>query len=266
MLRGGVGAAASHRSAGVLWNFDGVSGFPVDVIVAFGSSYNRAPAIRSRSLEPSDVVRLGGLTVTSRARTLCDLGRFEADAVVEQAVESALRSRDRRQPDQWDAELLADLERRVALHPRVRGTSTLRRVLAGRGSRGRPTGSFAETVAVQALVRAGIPVICQPTVTITRRGTYFPDIAVPDRGLLIEIDGRAGHEGELARERDLPRQNQLLRGFALMRFTGAYALHDTNSMVAEVAELVAGLPRRSTHWESGSTRVERTAVGWTVTS
>ena len=264
IIRGGPGSAASHRAAAVLWKMDGVTGFPLDVTVGFDSGFKRPPAIRSRTLTSADVTWVGGVAVTNKARTLCDLGRFESDRVVEQALESVLRGPDRRRPFEWNEELLAELHRRVSTDTRSRGIATLRRVLVRRADRNRPTGSFAETVAVQALALAGIAVICQPTLAITRTATFFPDIAVPSRGLLIEIDGRAGHEGEDARARDLPRQNLFLRGFDLMRFTARAALADAAGLAEQVRHRVRELPARGDSWEVNATKVSRTAEGWIV--
>ncbi len=106
---------ASHRTAGWIWQLDGLGRRPpneVEVLVAFENkrTSDGAHVRRSRTLLPTHVAKRGGIPRTNLARTLLDLSEvLEADAL-EQAFDSALRL----QPDlrSWLKRMLRPLPRR----------------------------------------------------------------------------------------------------------------------------------------------------------
>ena len=289
LVRGGNGSAVSHRAAAIVHGFDGwteptalqngraVSDWlrerPEDITVPFRSTFRVPPAIRTRSLPPQDVVDVGRLSVTSKARTLADLGRFLSVDDVELAMESSLRI-DPRRPDEWDELLLADLERRVADLPGGRtGLAVLRAVLARRPPGVRPTGSPAETRAIQALRPVGLDWLTRQAMIrfIDRRGTIlrtaFPDLSDLERAFLVEIDGALAHGTAAALDRDLRRQNDLTDMFTVARWSASRVLGHPHAFAQEVAAKRARLEPvfvGAGPWTVRGRTVVRTAAGLDV--
>ncbi len=202
-----------------------------------------AKVTRSRTLTPSDVVQLDGLSVTSRSRTVVDLAALVPGHELERIVESALRGPDHRRPDQWRTEVLDELRQRVAGTHHQPGLSQLAACLRLRPEGCRPTGSIAETAMVQLFRASGVGnVIRQPKIVVLQadgeRLSFFPDLLLPERRLVIEIDG--GDHLDRARHRaDLARQNELLAGFRVLRFTAVDALAGDQRLVAKVLKVKA---------------------------
>ena len=269
LLRGGPDSAISHRAAARLHGFDGFdeSTFE-DLLVPMSSSFRRPPAMRSATLESTDVTTMLGLTVTNKVRTLLDLGRFAAADELELALESALRSKPTT-PHEWDRKLLAELTGRAAPgagnHP---GRSVLRTVLARRPAGARATGSFAETKAIQALRGAGLgELVRQPSIRfVTARGsvlrTLYPDFGDFATGMLIEIDGATAHGTGDALRRDLRRQNELTDAFDVVRYAAVDVLSNPSGIshhaVARLTRLARPGHRREDAGESWSRN------GWIV--
>lgn len=264
LLRGGPGSAISHRAAARL---HGLEGFTEgerfeDVTIPAAAGWKSPPAIRSRTLTPSDVVVVGGRPVTSLARTLADVGRFVTPDVHEFALHHALRGSDRRRPDIWNTDLLQDLALRADQRNSY-GTSVLRASLDRYGV-GRPSGSFTETILHQQLRAANITLIRQPTVVVTtKRGrhvaTYFPDGGEFELGLLVEVDGRIGHEGDQKVDRDDRRQNELMVGFHIHRIHARRLFTEPDRVVDELWRVRSLLSHRSSPW----TGPRGVTVDWT---
>lgn len=276
MAHGGPGSALSHRCAAYLHRFDGYLGLPIaerseDLSVRRSSAFRTSPAIRVRRLDPTEVVAIGGFAVTSVSRTLADLGRFIAPDELELALESALRL-DPSRPDEWREPLLAELLTLVGTGGRGRtGLAALRTVLTRRPVGARPTGSPAETRAVQALRHVQLGnLVRQPTIRLlTSRGAIIrrshPDVADLDRLFLIEIDGARAHGTSTALDRDLRRQNDLTDVFRVVRFSASRVLSSPGAFAEEVRGrwLRAAVEPR-TEWRTGEFIVRRTADGLDV--
>ena len=276
LARGGPTSAISHRAAAMLHRLEGFYNEPGyddvlrhhDTTIAVSSGWKTAPAIRSATLRPNDITIINGVRVTSLGRTLADLGRFVTADRLEFAVEHALRGDDRRRPDLWNEDLLAELQARTA-QSRQPGAVVLRTVLTRRGLQ-RPTGSYVETMLVQGMRTMGIELQRQPTIDIcNRRGRllhrYFPDFADLQVGLLPEIDGRLGHTGDDKIDRDDRRQNELIRGFHVIRFHAFRVKHNPMSVAKEIVSVRASLPTRPDRWQAHGVTVERTADGARLT-
>ena len=96
--------------------------------------------------------------------------------------------------------------------------------------------------------------------------TYFPDFADFRLGLLIEIDGRAGHEGDEKVDRDDRRQNQLVKGFYVHRIHASRIFREPDFVVQEILELRQQLAPRGLHWSGiGAVTVDITEAGATLT-
>ena len=237
--RGGPSKGASHRSAAIIHGFDGFTkpgefarateSWPIDVAAPMSSSASRK-LIRTR--RPFELINHSGLCVTTIAQTLVDLGRFVSLDHLELAVESALRGPDPTDPYTWNQHLSAELEKLLATGTNCVGRRALRQVLARRPIGAMPTGSLAETVALQGFRSHGLGgLLRQPEIQILDlkgriRHTFYPDFADLIRGLLIEIDGIAGHSGEKLLQRDDRRQNLLQSAFRVVRYRAAVVLED----------------------------------------
>ena len=258
LLYGGAGSMVSHRAAAVLHRLEGITGLPLDVTVPTRSRHLPVGAHRSKLLDPNPVM-IDGLTTTSVARTLRDIAVVCGADLVEQALESALRGPDRRRPDEWNTELLTGLRAMVTGDARLPGSFLLRTVLNRRSDADRPTGSFPETLLFQTLRTVGLTAVRQATLRIVdptglELDTLFPDLSLPEYLLLIEVDGAGAHTGQAALQRDLRRQNKVLRGFRLLRFTAVEVLTDPAGVADEIHRSVRGrasLPTR----ESGDVSV-----------
>ena len=214
-------AAIFRRSAAALWALDGAiptSGFPpIELGVTRGEALSRGPnrLLRVRPFEAGEVVELEGLPVTSVKRTLIDLGQVADAALMERALESALRRR-----------LATVQELEVALReaPALRGTRALRSLLAERSPSQVPTASDAETLFVQRARIAGLRPARRQFLIRTPEGNFSLDHAWPEVRVAVEVDGAATHASPAALTRDLRRQNMILlalslAGWVLLRFT-----------------------------------------------
>ncbi len=255
LLCGGKGSVVSHRSAAILHGLEGITGLPIDITIPTAAKHRPKGAHRSGSVDSCvdpNAVLIDGLLTTSLVQTLRDLAQVCDADVVEQAVESALRGPDPRRPDVWNEELLHQLRVAVLENPRRRGNFRLQRVLDRRSDTDRPTGSFPETLLFQALRRLGVVTVRQPSLRIVDTSgavldTLFPDIGAVERRLLLEVDGGVAHN-ELTRQRDLRRQNKVLRGFALLRYTAVEILKDADAVAREIERSTRLSDTMATTW------------------
>lgn len=190
---------------------------PPDVVeLATSRGFPAAPGLyRVRAFAAGDGALVDGLPVTSVRRTLLDLGQVTSDAVVERALEWALRKRH---------VSVDELRAAVATKANQPGTRALRHLLTHRPPGLPPTDSDAETLFVQLVRRTGLPEPQRQFPVPTAEGTFRVDFAWPARRLGVEIDGAGTHASREALRRDLRRQNRLMLsltagGWILLRFT-----------------------------------------------
>ncbi len=268
LLFGGDGSMVSHRAAAKLHGLEGISGFPIDVTVP-SLATRRPPGCHRSKIVDSETVMIAGLKVSSLVRTLQDLAMVCPLDVLEQALDSALRGPDRRRPDVWNTALLSALRISIDSNSQRAGNFLLRTVLNRRSDADRPTGSFPETLLWQALFRIGLVAVRQPSLAIfdasgCKLETFFPDLSLPKFRILIEVDGAEGHTGEVARSRDLNRQNKLLRGFVILRFTAVDILRDANAAAEEIRRATIGADTLLEGWTHGGVTVKYSANHFTV--
>jgi very-short-patch-repair endonuclease len=231
--------AASHRSAARLHEFDGDWDEWCEVLAPLTAGVREPGVYRTKTLLPEHRVRVQGISTTTMARTLVDLGRFLSADAVELALESALRG-DPRNPHVWNQELLRTLEAWPSV-PRIIGHGVLREVLTRRVSGAIPTASAAETLMVQILRRIGLDrmVLRQPKVEVLasegRRISGYPDFLFWQIGLAIEVDGKPWHSGEFQRAKDNRRENVLGAGLRILRYTGSQIRSDPYGVAREIA-------------------------------
>lgn len=200
---------------------------PVEVITLPGRHWRSRPGLRVHrdALGVGDIVRSGGMALTTPLRTACDLGRW-APSLVEAVV--ALDSLvDRGAVD------LAAIVARADAHPGARGVAQWREAaaLARTGAQ-----SPMETRARLALVHGGLPEPeLQYRVTIEGR-TFYLDLAYPELRIAVEYDG-IEHRSQQRARRDLLREALLTRaGWTILRFDAGTVLGHPRTVAARVAE------------------------------
>ena len=166
-----TGGVASHHLAGVLHGLDSVW-LDGNWVTVPPSASGRRQGVCRRSLQPDRVVTVLGHNCTDGFQTLVDLVPSLSDLVWEQALESAFRKK------------LTS----VAAFDGLR-TMRVRRVLALHPDGALPTESLLETLMVQlARTVTGLP---DPVRQLPVEEAYARlDLAWPDLGLLVELDGQ----------------------------------------------------------------------------
>lgn len=214
-LAAGPGAVGSHRSALALWGL--LEGdHPVEVTaprsshpVPYGVVVHRPNLLRD-----VDVVARRHVPITNPMRSLLDGGGVLPRAVLGQCVELALERR-----------LVTVRGLRVILSElggRGRtGTAALRRHLDRRALGDRRPESMIEPLMARLLYAdLGIgPISYQPTLVLDGVEVR-PDFLVEWAKAVVEVDGLDAHRSREALDRDLTRQNLLVRhGYLVLRYT-----------------------------------------------
>lgn len=171
---------------------------------------------RTKYLPPEDVTAVGGLPVTTPARTLLDLGGLVSSKLVARAAADALARNKVTQP------LLIDQLRRAGISGRP-GTAVLRAILGNLGNLdpGPPTESDLEDAMLEVIARAGLP----PPVRqfeLREQGILLGrlDAAYPRQLIALEADGYECHSAWAEWLHDHRRQNAFeSRGWRFLRFT-----------------------------------------------
>lgn len=253
LVRGGPNTLVSHRTAARLHGMEGIEGYPVEATVGSpGRMF--APGIHRTKYLDKNPSFIDGIPTTSIERTLRDIASACSFEVVEQCLESVLRGPDRTRPDVWNTALLALIRESIKHQAQLPGTFRLGAVLQGRSDLDRPTGSFPETLIFQVLRDMGFDCVRQPTVRIVDGSgatldTLYPDLGLLEFRLLLEVDGEKGHSGSIARARDLHRQNKLVRGFRILRFTASRILADPQGVAEEIRRNLVGVAKVGTEWQ-----------------
>jgi hypothetical protein len=201
VLACGHGAALSHRSAAELWGFGPAWGGAVEVTVPGQRRPSGITVHRSLTLT-GNVVTCNRIPVTSVARTLIDLAELLDDRQLVRAVNDARIRR------------LVRNEQLTALVARSRGRATSR--LGDVLGLGTPTRSVLEDRFLAFVEAHGLP---RPEVNQRVVG-HEVDALWREQRLVVELDGRAFHDGPAAFERDRERDADLVAaGYHVMRLT-----------------------------------------------
>src|SRR3954470_18744918 len=93
-LAAGADAVASHRAAAWLWGFEGFSTAPTELTVASNRGPGLADVIvhHSKRFDPVDRTTFASVPVTTRERTIIDLGAVVRPYLVETALHHYLRT------------------------------------------------------------------------------------------------------------------------------------------------------------------------------
>jgi very-short-patch-repair endonuclease len=227
VLACGPGAALSHLSAAGLWRLLPGREGDVEVTVA-GRNPGRKRGIRVhrvRDLDRREIRKLGGIPITSPARTIFDLAAVVGQRELEQALAEAFARRLARRSE------LASL---LARRPSRPGTRALRGLLDD----GNPglTRSEAEERFL-ALIRRAELLAPETNVRIDR---HEVDFLWREQRVIVEVDGFAFHSSRSAFERDRRRDVDLSAlGFRVMRVTWRQIVGAPEALVARLAAALA---------------------------
>jgi very-short-patch-repair endonuclease len=159
---------------------------------------------RSRTLLAHDVTVHFGIPVTTPARTILDLADVLDDAALARAVNEARLMAHMR---------LGDLAELLARSPGRRGTGRLRAFVERADA---PTRSVFEDAFVAFIAKHALP---QPELNQIIEG-YEVDAVWRAQRLIVELDGRAYHDGPDRFEHDREKDAQLLdAGWRVLRVT-----------------------------------------------
>jgi hypothetical protein len=204
-----TGGVASHRCAAYLWKYRKFERQAVEVVVARGHAPILAGVTIRRTvrLDPEESTLLGGIPVTTPARTLLDLASITPD-LVEGALDGALHRR--------RISLRAmrqTMERAGKFHP---AQPVLAPLIAARVAGRKPTESELEDDLLALIRRYRLP---EPVPQYPCRGRRI-DFAYPDLVLGIEAHGVTAHAAKEDVQRNARKANDLVEWWIL------YFTHD----------------------------------------
>jgi very-short-patch-repair endonuclease len=209
-------AVVSHESAAYVHELDRPRHVKPSVIVARNNTKDLVGVTVHQvgDLTPSHVADIGGLPVTTSARTIVDLSAVLSEGHLSRIVDNGLAA-GRLDLDDLHS-LFAELGRRGKP-----GTAKLRRILDIRTDGYRAPDSELERRLVGLIMRARLPVpIQQFHAPWLRPLNGRVDLAYPDRRLVIEGDSRRWHLLAEGFESDRLRDNAAqLAGWRILRFT-----------------------------------------------
>lgn len=220
-LAGGPASAASHRSAGELWQLDAIPAGLVEITTP--RRIERPPLLAHRSaLGPWEVRTRRGIPVTDPTRTLLDLAAIVSRKDLERAFESALRRRLTHVP------MMAERLELWARSGRT-GVSAWRSLLEKRDPQLKPTESDFETLFDLVIERFQLPQPLRQVNVTDGRGRFLKraDFFYPDVRLLIEADSVEYHLTPEALRRDRIQTRKLVAaGCTVMRTTHWELAHE----------------------------------------
>jgi len=180
---------------------------------------------RARRLHPDDVTVREGIPVTSVARTLVDL----TDLLPRDRLLRAMREAEYLRLLDFDS-LNAGVERARGRHNLKELKLALARHEEGDIVRGELEHRFLELVDL-----AGLPAPETNVKVKTRRRTYRVDCLWRERGVAVELDGRAAHARTAAFEEDRARDTALTAiGLRPLRFTWRRITSEPDDVIAEL--------------------------------
>ncbi|HTN80620.1 MAG TPA: DUF559 domain-containing protein, partial [Acidimicrobiales bacterium] len=183
---------------------------------------------RVGDLTPSDITMAGPLPITTRARTLVDLGAVSRPWLVSRALEQWLR-----EGHVTVAELRAQLDR--VGRPGRSGAGVLRAILDRRALGSAASDSPAEVVLAQALQAHGAPPPVYHHQIRVGHEVFEVDFAYPDVLLAIEVDGYGPHVDPDQHDEDCRRQNLITDvGYLLRRFSARRVFRRPHHVAAEI--------------------------------
>lgn len=232
LLAAGPDAVASHVTAGAIWAFPNLDARPLPIEITttrpLRVRLERVTVHRTVAFLAREHTVKDGIPVTTPARTLVDLSAFWSVPQLGQAADDAMRKLFMR---------LDDLRACVSGLPPAPGRrpSRIKAVLAKRLPGYDPGESGLEMRVLRAIVAHGLPEpVQQHKVRISGRN-YRIDLAYPEYGIAIEVDGWEHHSSRSAFDGDRARENDLVvAGYRVLRFTSAF----TDRQIGEATEAI----------------------------
>lgn len=185
------------------------------------------------ALDSSDVGTVGGVPVTTEARTLLDLAGILAPAELERVLDDALSRGLSLARIRWALVRAGGRGKR--------GSRELRRLLDARTPRELHLESPLETRLFR-LIRADQlpPPHAQFTVKEKGRTVARVDFAYPEHRIAIETDGWLWHSSRQAWQRDRVRRNELTNlGWRVLQVTSEDVKHRPEAVISNVRRLLA---------------------------
>jgi very-short-patch-repair endonuclease len=229
VLRCGVECRVSHSSAGALQGLLSAMNEKVEVTMP-RRRRRRIEGVqvhRVRDLRPDEVTVVGGIPVTTPARTLLDIAETMSARDVEQALAKAFRMR-----------LVThdDMRAMVERHPHHRGAPLLRELLDMEGGPAF-TRSEAEEKLLELIRTAKLPM---PELNAMVVG-HEVDFVWRSTRLVAEVDGYAFHNSRRSFAMDRRRDAELAAaGYRVLRFTWSDL---TDGRLATVVRLAQAMIR-----------------------
>ena len=227
----GAGAVLSHYSAAALWGL-----VPWDdrhpevtVVGTLPRAHRGLRVHRTRELEAADVARHVMVPVTTPQRTLVDLASILPYRALRRAVRQAQAL------GRVNVPQLVGALSRAGRRPGAAKAETDHRLGPA------PTRSELEDVVLDLILRGGLehPDVNRPLLIDGRR--VIPDFRWPEQQLVVEADGAAWHDNELARADDAERQALLeAHGERVVRITWHQAVTQPRQTLARLR--AAGAP------------------------
>ena len=236
LLAAGPHSYASHRTAAVLWDLDGITTQLIELTVPYENRALPSRAILHRTRRRLPSVEVKGVPVCTVERTLLDLSGILTDRVIEKMYMSALRLK-----------LTCPDDVSSVIHEQggrgVRGTRRMRRVVSIACDQ--RSGSPAEVDAARLIRDAGIPQpVAQFKVRLATGRNAYPDFAWPDRMKIVEIDGFDAHSTPDQLHNDLIRQNMLMElGWQIRRFSARQLWREPQTVQSEIQAFIASSHR-----------------------
>jgi len=234
ILAAGPRAMASHACAAALLGIPGFGRGTPEISIERGSGVRRPRLIvhSSTDLARTSAVVREGIPTTPFDRTILDLGRVATPVQLLRAVEHGRRHGH----TSW-----SDLTATLRAHARRGrpGVAALRQLIAAHAHRSEISDSDFELLVIALLLEHGLPEpVLHHRVMDGERFVAEVDLAYVEAKGAIELDG-AVHLLPEVRERDLPRQNDLiLLGWTLLRFTWKRYVQRPLALVDEVRALI----------------------------
>jgi hypothetical protein len=198
-------AAASHRSAAELWDLPGASTEVLEITCNRGErSFIEGLVVHeTEKFLAEDVTERDGIPVTTVEQTLLGLAAMKRAAVLEMALDSALR----RELTTYSS-VRAFVDQKAARGRN--GIVLLRSILDANDPLAGVPESARETALKRLLRRHGFPApVFQYVIRHEGRFIARVDAAYPELRIAIEYDSYEHHTGKLALVRDTDRRNQL---------------------------------------------------------
>jgi very-short-patch-repair endonuclease len=227
VLAAGPGAVLSHRSAAALWGIRDTARAEHEVTVPRHRRCRAGVRVHHSDLPADETTVADGIPVTTPARTLLDLAAVLTPHQLERAVHET-EYRRLTSPLSLDALL--------TLHPKRRGTATLK-MIVDRNNLGSTLTRSELEIAFLAFLDAHH--LERPLVN-KKTGPYIVDALWPAQHLIAELDSRQAHQTTKAFENDRARDRDLLtKGYRVVRITQRQLQTDQRTLATQLGALLA---------------------------